>query len=117
MDLKTKADREYLLLVYRTSVGGVVDYKATTCTDDQLMRFRRLIRKRYIERANNGFYQLSALGLQAAYEAEELAEQDAEAAADRRRDEDTSKKKAIRDSLRSWLQFLIGLLANFFGKN
>lgn len=78
MDLKTKADRDYLILVYRTSVGGVVDYKSTTCSADQLERFQRLIDNLYIERIAGGYCRLTQLGLKAAKEAEELREQEAE---------------------------------------
>lgn len=97
MDLKTKADLEYLLLVYQTSTAGIVDYKSVTCTDDQLKRFRRLCHKHYVDRAGNGRYKLTALGLQAANEAEELCEQAAEAEAKQRNEDAANAAKQSHD--------------------
>lgn len=88
LDLKTVADQYYLILVYLTlTPDGFINYKATTCTDDQIRRFQRLQDHGYIESAGNGYYRLTRRGVSAAKEAQELREQAAE------RTEEEGKKR------------------------
>lgn len=101
MDLKTKADMDYLIRVASSAVSGIVDYKAASSTDEDLARFRRLAQHRYIERAGNGAYRITAAGLQAAQEAEELREQSAEYAAEDDREHIRRAKREFRFSLLS----------------
>lgn len=86
MVLQTVADQEYLIRVYRTSDGNIVDYNASTGSDDQMIHFQRLIDAKYIAPTGNGYFRLTPAGLKAAKEAEQLRDQRAECAeADRKK--------------------------------
>ena len=100
MTLKTNADREYLLRVIKSSVpGGAVDYKSVAASNEDLVRFRRLIEHGYLEKSGIGCYHVSRAGLQAAKEAEELQEQAAECAEEERKKRFLESKREIAIAL------------------
>ena len=125
VDLKTSADQNYLILVYLTmTADGFVNYKATTATDDQRMRFQRLMEHGYIEYAGNGYCRLTSSGISAAKEAQEICEQAAErSCADRSKHLALTKRELlvatvsglICSALTLLAQLLAGLLLDVLG--
>lgn len=115
MLLKTKADRDYLIRLYHLArPGDAFDCKQVTRTAEDLKSFTRLRRYKYISNESSSCFRLTRLGLEAAQEAEELADQEAETAAEHARERAV---QSLHSVLLSLFETVLAFLTNLFSKH
>lgn len=117
MDLKTKADRDYLIHVYNLAKPGTrFDSKLVTRTPTERKSFDRLRMHGYIVLESFQPWKLTSAGLKAAKEAEELRDQEAEEAASKASERKSVSRKELFNTLSPWIQFALQQILSIFCK-
>lgn len=127
MELKTKADRDYLIRVYNLAKPGTLfDIKLVARTLEERKSLGRLRSHGYVGKQTLGSFYLTESGLEAAKLAEELRDQEEEQRADEeatraaeRANLDQQTKKQFRHDWRIAIfetvaGFLLGAIADHF---